>query len=69
MNAPTPETGAITVTLAAEEKTAILDLLAQSLGETRIEVHRTHTPEFREDVLHHEALIRRLIEKLLTASA
>jgi hypothetical protein len=34
------------------------------LGETRVEVHRTHTPEFREQVQRREAILRRLIEKL-----
>ena len=41
-----------------------MTLLERALGETRVEVHRTHTPGFRDQVLHQEAVIRRLLEKL-----
>jgi hypothetical protein len=53
-----------TLTLSGEERETLLELLRKTLGEVRIEVHRTHTPSFRESVLCHEALIRTLIEKL-----
>jgi hypothetical protein len=53
-----------TLSLSAEERDSLLDLLRQALGETRVEVHRTHTPAFRELVLAQEVLIRNLIGKL-----
>jgi hypothetical protein len=50
-----------------QERALMLGLLDQALGETRVEAHRTHTPTYREDVLHHEEVIRRLIAKLRPA--
>jgi len=52
------------LTLDDEERALMLELLDHALGETRVEVHRTHTPSYRKDVINHEAVIRRLIEKL-----
>ncbi len=48
----------------AEKRAELVTLLERALGETRVEVHRTHTPGFRDQVLHQEAVIRRLLEKL-----
>ena len=56
--APAPDT------LDAEERTELVTLLERELGETRVEAHRTHTPDFREQVLRQEAVIRRLLDKL-----
>lgn len=67
MSTATPETAEIHVTLTAEERSTLMDLLVHSLGETRVEMHRTHTPEFREKVRGRENLLRGLIEKLNTA--
>jgi hypothetical protein len=53
-----------TLILSTEERDSLLGLLRQALGETRVEVHRTHTPAFRERVIGQEVLIRTLIEKL-----
>jgi hypothetical protein len=53
-----------TVVFTEEERAVLLDLLQQALGETRVEVHRTHTPSFRDKVLREEQLIRGLVEKL-----
>lgn len=53
-----------TLTLSGEERDVLLGLLRPTLGEARVEVHRTHTPAFRDAVLGHEAGIRALIEKL-----
>jgi hypothetical protein len=50
--------------LTMEERDSLLHLLRQALGEARVEVHRTHTPAFREVVLGQEVLLRNLIEKL-----
>jgi hypothetical protein len=48
----------------AEERAALLTLLERELSETRVEAHRTHTPDFREGVMHQEAVLRRLLGKL-----
>jgi hypothetical protein len=56
--------GTRTVTLEPEELTELVRLLESALGETRVEVHRTHTPEFRAGVQHSETILRGLIEKL-----
>jgi hypothetical protein len=53
-----------TLTLTAEERDSLLRVLRKMLGDARIEVHRTHTPAFREGVLGEEVLIRNLIGKL-----
>ncbi len=47
-----------------QERTELLNLLRQSLGETRVEVHRTHTPGYREEVQRQEKVIRDLLDKL-----
>ena len=52
------------LTIDAEERAELVTLLERALGETRVEAHRTHTPDFREGVLHEEAVIRRLLDKL-----
>jgi hypothetical protein len=39
-------------------------LLKHALGETRVEVHRTHTPGYREDVKAEESLLRGLLKKI-----
>jgi hypothetical protein len=48
----------------AEERAELVTLLERALGETRVEAHRIHTPDFRKQVLHQEAEVRRLLEKL-----
>ena len=50
--------------LTAEEKQYLIRLLDARLGETRVEVHRTHTPDYREQVQQEEALVRGLLAKL-----
>ena len=52
------------VTLTAEERQYLLDLLETTLKETRIEEHRTRKPTYREYVLHREELIEQLQNKL-----
>ena len=47
-----------------QERAELLRVLKTSLGETRVEVHRTHTPGFREDVQQEEAVIRSLLQKI-----
>ncbi len=64
MSAPVCQQTSHILTLSGEERDSLLGLLRQTLGEARIEVHRTHTPAFRELVLGEEVAIRNLIGKL-----
>jgi hypothetical protein len=50
--------------LTAEEKTYLVGLLEGALGDTRVEVHHTHTPAYRDQVIRAENLVRGLLEKL-----
>jgi hypothetical protein len=50
--------------LTAEEHAELERMVDQNLGETRVEVHRTHTPDYRQQVLHQEELLRGLLKKL-----
>jgi hypothetical protein len=50
--------------LTADEKQYLIGLLQTALGDTRVEVHHTRTPGYREGVLEQEELIRRILEKL-----
>jgi hypothetical protein len=55
----------VPLTLTAEERAFLLRLLEAVLGETRVEVHHTHfSPEFREQVLREEKMVRGLLEKV-----
>lgn len=53
-----------TLTLSGQERDSLLGLLRQALGESRVEAHRTHTPDFRDLVLDQQAIIRALVEKV-----
>lgn len=57
-------TGMRNVALSEEEANELLQLLESSLGETRVEVHHTHTPGFRENLQRREAVLRSVIGKL-----
>jgi hypothetical protein len=52
------------ITLTAEERQYLADLLKVRLKEARIEEHRTRTPLYRENVLHQETMIVNLLNKL-----
>jgi len=54
----------LALALDEEERTVLLALLEQALGETRVEVHRTHTPDFRMQVQHREELLAKMIDKI-----
>jgi hypothetical protein len=58
------QTGEFTLVINAEERAELLRLLEQSLKDTRVEVHRTHTPDFRNQVLQEENLLRSLLSKI-----
>ncbi len=49
--------------ISEEERAELILLLERVLGETRVEIHRTHTPEYRERVLGEQALLRGLLDK------
>jgi hypothetical protein len=53
-----------TVALTSEESTELLQLVESALKETRVEVHRTHTPGFRDKVQHSEEVLRAIATKL-----
>jgi hypothetical protein len=53
--------------LTDEERVMLRELLERSLGEVRVEVHRTHTPDYRDLVLRQETVIRNLLAKVGTA--
>jgi hypothetical protein len=57
-----PETR--TFMFSEEERVEMVRLLEQSLKETRGEIHKTHTPEYRDRVIGQEALLRGLLVKL-----
>jgi hypothetical protein len=50
--------------LNEQEKAYLEGLLKSALGETRVEVHRTHTPDYRQQVLGEEELVRQLLAKV-----
>jgi len=62
-------TGTIQLTLDQAESTELLRLLENALGETRVEVHRTHTPQFRAGVQHEEGILKSILEKLQNAGS
>ncbi len=52
------------VLLTQAEKEYLLRILQTAFGETRVEAHRTHSPNYRQTVLAEEELLRSLISKL-----
>jgi hypothetical protein len=58
-----------TLVLNERERQELLLLLETSLKETRVEVHRTHTPGYRENVQQEESLLRGLLEKVRKGGA
>jgi hypothetical protein len=47
-----------------EERDLLLDILQGRLMELRSEVHHASVPEFKEDLLSREQLLKELIDKL-----
>lgn len=58
------EQGTIKLELTKAEVEELHRLVDATLGETRVEAHRTHSVDYREKVLGHEHLLRGLLEKL-----
>ncbi len=52
------------MTLTAEERDCLAEILQTTLKETRVEEHRTRTPSYREFVLQREKLIQGVLSKL-----
>jgi hypothetical protein len=53
-----------TFTFSEEERIEMIRLLEQVLGETRVEIHRTHTPDYRDRVVNQVSLLGGLLAKL-----
>jgi len=53
-----------TFMFSEEERVEMVRLLEQILRETRVEIHRTHTPDYRDRVIGQESLLRGLLAKL-----
>jgi hypothetical protein len=52
------------LTVTAEERQFLVELLELVLKDTRVEEHRTRTPSYREHILQRENLIAGLLGKL-----
>jgi hypothetical protein len=52
------------LTLTAEERQYLVDLLKAEFKDVRLEEHRTRTPLYRETVVHQESIIAALMNKL-----
>ena len=49
--------------ISEEERAELILLLEHALGENRVEIHRTHTPEYRSRVIGEQSLLRVLLDK------
>jgi hypothetical protein len=52
------------LTMSAEERECLLQLLEQTLKDTKIEEHRTRTLSYREQVVRQEDLLQSLLNKV-----
>jgi hypothetical protein len=50
--------------VTSEERTLLLDILQGRMMELRSEIHHASVPEFKEDLLFREQLLKGLIDKL-----
>jgi hypothetical protein len=58
------ESSVLTLTLTAEEREHLLNYLDQALRETRVEAHRTDSPNYRTWVESRESALQSVIAKL-----
>jgi hypothetical protein len=58
--------GAATLILSEPERRELLRLVQHELDVTHVEVHRMHTPDYREHVLRQEGILLDLLRKLQT---
>jgi len=63
--ATVPETR--TFVFSEEERSEMVRILEQVLQDTRVEIHRTHTPDYRARVISEESMLRGLLAKLQRA--
>jgi hypothetical protein len=67
MEAPTMNTATESTVhsfiISEEERAELIRLLESAVGENRVEIHRTHTPDYRDRVLSEQALLRGLLDK------
>jgi hypothetical protein len=57
------------LSLNAQEREYLVELLEERVKETRVEEHRTRTPTYRQHVIHQEELMVGLLKKLGHAGA
>lgn len=55
---------AFTLTLTEEERTQLARWLEQRLRDKLVEEHRTEASDFRDYVLHEEAILQSILKKL-----
>ena len=53
----------LSLTFDEQERKELFGLLDVALRNLRVEVHRTHTPDYREQLIQREGLLNRLIER------
>ena len=56
-----------TLELSPEEFRLLREILTSYLGELRVEISRTDTRDFRDNLKEREAVVRRLIDRLAGA--
>lgn len=61
MTTVTPQ---FSLALNEEERTLLLSMLEQMLRDTRVEVHRTEAPDYREWVERRETVLQDVINRL-----
>jgi hypothetical protein len=69
MSTNAPQKGMLSLTLDEQERSELLQLLEVALGDLRVEAHRTHTPDYRDQVLRRKVLLQKLIEKFRQGSS
>lgn len=52
------------ITISDDERAELIQLLEKACEEGRVEMHRTHTPEYRDRVSGEQMLLRGLLDKL-----
>ena len=53
-----------TITVSEAERAELLILLERELRETHMEARRTESPDFQDEVHHHEAVLHGMLEKV-----
>ena len=63
MSTDKPAAGTTTLSFDAQEKGEVRQLLETALTDLRVEIHRTHTPDYRTQLVQREELLKKLIDK------